>query len=369
VIDRGIAERVASAVGGGPGDESPLPADLPELVARSEELVVAYTGLRPAGPLPPPEEVGRAEWRATNLASMAALLDPLADRLTGSGGPLGGALRAGTGLIAGAEAGALVGYLGGRVLGQWDIRLTEPEVPPRLLFVAPNLHHAAKELDADPAQLVAWVCVHEVTHAVQFTGVPWLREHLASLLGELLSTLDVKLDPAAVLRLPSRDDLKALADAVRSGSLVTLVAGEDRMALLDQVQATMALIEGHAEHVMDAAGEQLVGDLGALRTALDRRRRERPPVLAWIERLIGLELKLRQYQDGKAFCDAVVARAGVPALHRAFTGPENLPTLAELADPAGWLRRTDPDALQRGKSAGLGSPPDPPDSGESAGLG
>ena len=135
---------------------------------------------------------------------------------------------------------------------------------------------------------------------------------------------------------------------MRSGSLITLVAGEGRAALLDRVQATMALIEGHAEHVMDAAGAQIVGDLGTLRAALDRRRRERPPVIAWLERLIGLELKLRQYQDGKAFCDAVVAQAGVAALHRAFAAPEALPTLPELADPAAWLRRTDPDLLRPG---------------------
>jgi coenzyme F420 biosynthesis associated uncharacterized protein len=348
VIDRGVAERVAAAVGGGPGDEAPLPADLPGLARRSEELVVAYTGLRPATPLPPPEEVGRAEWRAANIASMAALLEPLGERLAGGGGPLGGALRAGTGMIAGAEAGALVGYLGGRVLGQWDVRLTEPEVPPRLLMVAPNLHRAARELEADPERLVAWVCVHEVTHGVQFTGVPWLREHLAGLLRELLSTLDVQVDPSAVLRLPSREDLRALADAVRSGTLITLVAGEGRAALLDRVQATMALIEGHAEHVMDAAGGQLVGDLGALRAALERRRRDRPPVVAWLERLIGLDLKLRQYRDGKAFCDAVVEQAGVAALHRAFAAPEALPTLAELADPAAWVRRTDPGLLGAG---------------------
>ena len=122
---------------------------------------------------------------------------------------------------------------------------------------------------------------------------------------------------------------------MRSGSLITLVAGEGRAALLDRVQATMALIEGHAEHVMDAAGAQIVGDLGTLRAALDRRRRERPPVVAWLERLIGLELKLRQYQDGKASATRSSRRPGVAALHRAFAAPEALPTLAELGRPGG----------------------------------
>jgi coenzyme F420 biosynthesis associated uncharacterized protein len=348
VIDRAIAERVAAAVGGGPGNEAPLPVDLGALVARSEELVVAYTGLRPAGVLPAPEEIGRAEWRSANIASMAALLAPVADRLAGRGGALGGALRSTTGLIAGAETGALVGYLGGRVMGQWDIRLTEPDVPPRLLFVAPNLHHAAGELKADPAQLVAWVCVHEVTHAVQFTGVPWLREHLAGLLRELLATLDVQLDPAAVLRLPSRDDLRALADAVRSGSLVTLVAGEGRTALLDSVQATMALVEGHAEHVMDAVGRDVLPNLPALRSAMNRRRADRTPLVRFLERLIGLDLKLAQYETGKAFCDAVVADGGIDRLNIAWSDPALLPVAAELKDPQQWLARTRVPAVTPG---------------------
>jgi putative hydrolase len=144
--------------------------------------------------------------------------------------------------------------------------------------------------------------------------------------------------------------LQALVDAVRDGTLVTLVAGRDGAALLDRVQATMAMIEGHAEHVMDAVGAELVEDLPALRVALDRRRGQRAPLLAWLERLIGLDLKLRQYKLGKAFCDGVVAEAGVARLHRAWASPELLPTLAELEDPIAWIARTDVPGVT--KSAG-----------------
>ncbi len=129
-------------------------------------------------------------------------------------------------------------------------------------------------------------------------------------------------------------------DSARDGGLMTMVAGPERRELLARVQSAMALVEGHAEHVMDAAGAPLVPSLDRLRSAMDRRRSERPPVAAVIERLLGLEMKLRQYQDGKRFCDAVVAREGIETLNRAWESPEQLPSVAELADPVAWLRRT-----------------------------
>src|SRR5262249_28353656 len=111
------------------------------------------------------------------------------------------------------------------------------------------------------------------------------------------------------------------------------------------VQSAMALVEGHAEHVMDAAGAPLVPGLPQLREALERRRADRPPLAALLERLLGLELKLRQYREGKRFCDEVVARAGVRGLNRAFAAAELLPTAGERADPAGWIERPRPKLL------------------------
>jgi coenzyme F420 biosynthesis associated uncharacterized protein len=171
--------------------------------------------------------------------------------------------------------------------------------------------------------------------------VPWLTEHLAGMLRELLASVQVKVDPSALLKLPTVEDLKGLWDSVREGGLVTAVAGPERKALIDRLQAAMALIEGHAEHVMDAAGAPVLPNVAQLRQALNRRRRERPPMFKLIERLLGLDLKLRQYEEGKRFCDAVVARGGIDALNRAWTAPERLPTLEELDDPAGWIRRTE----------------------------
>jgi putative hydrolase len=120
---------------------------------------------------------------------------------------------------------------------------------------------------------------------------------------------------------------------------VSLVAGEERMAIIDRLQATMAVVEGHAEHVMDAVGRDALDDLDSLRGALDRRRAERSGLWKLLERLLGLELKLKQYEVGKRFCDEVAERAGVTGLHTVFESPEQLPTWAELEAPETWLRR------------------------------
>ena len=169
--------------------------------------------------------------------------------------------------------------------------------------------------------------------------MPWLRQHLAGRIRELIDGLDVDVDLRRCCACPAADDLEALVDAVRRGELIKLVAGPQRSALLDELQATMALIEGYAEHVMDAVGEQVLPDLEQLRSASSGAARERSGLFRLFEKLIGLDLKLRQYEQGKTFCDAVVAEAGIAGLNLAWETPANLPTLAEFDDPSGWLGR------------------------------
>jgi coenzyme F420 biosynthesis associated uncharacterized protein len=345
VIDWKVAERIASGVAGTPSGGTALAGDISAVAAQARERVVAYTGLQPTRAIPEPEAVDRREWLRLNLRSMRSTMEPIEAKLRAGGdSPLAGPLRAGGGLLLGAEIGGLTGYLSQRVLGQYELVLLDPASPERLLFVAPNLREAARRLDVDEADLVAWVGIHEVTHAVQFTGVPWLREHLASRLRALLETVDVKVD---VTKLLSLDDLRGAVDRFREGGLVTMVAGPERMAILDEVQAAMAVVEGHAEHVMDAVGEDLLPTLPELREALDRRRREKPPAVKLLERLIGLELKMRQYELGRSFCDAVVERGGVQTLNRVWSSPEALPTLPELEAPDAWIERTTALSLPR----------------------
>ncbi len=339
MIDWSLARRVARLAAGPIAPSVRLPGDLAELAADAERRVVGYTGLTPGGPLPPPEAVDRPQWADINLDSMRHLMDPVAARIGPKSGPLAGPVRSLAGAVLAIEVGGLTGLLSQRVLGQYELVLLDAERPTRLLFLAPNLREAAGKLDVDEAQLVAWVAFHEVTHAVQFTAVPWLREHMAGLIHQLLDEMDVDVDWKALTRLPSREDLDAVVKSIREEGLVMVLAGPQRREQLERLQATMAVIEGHAEHVMDAVGRDALPDLDALRAALDRRRANRTGPWRLLERLLGLEMKLRQYEVGKRFCDRVVEAEGVAALHRVFAGPASLPTWAELEDPDAWLTR------------------------------
>jgi coenzyme F420 biosynthesis associated uncharacterized protein len=183
--------------------------------------------------------------------------------------------------------------------------------------------------------VVTWVAVHEVCHAVQFAGAPWLREHLGEMVQSLLRALRVT--PSLDLR---HLDVRAILESVREHGVVGVALGPERTETLERIQATMSLIEGHAEWAMDEVGAEVVPEVERLRGAMDQRRHDRHPLLKIIDRLLGFELKLRQYEQGKRFCDAVEAAGGPDALRRAFDGPESLPTMAELEEPDGWLART-----------------------------
>ncbi|HEU4702551.1 MAG TPA: zinc-dependent metalloprotease [Conexibacter sp.] len=343
MVDWFLAQRLARYVAGEP--ETPTPGvDLRALADDSAERVIAYTGLTPARTLPAAEWVGRAEWIAANVGSMRTLLDPPLSRVGQGLGATKHAVRLGAGVVLTAEVGVVLGFLAQRVLGQYELVLldTTPEDrPPRLLFVLPNLGAACHAFDADAGEFLRWVALHEVTHAVQFAGVPWLQPHMAAMVRELLSHAEVRIDARRALRMPGTDDLKRLAAAVRSGDVFSLVASEQERATLERMQATMAVLEGHAEHVMDAVGAPLLPSLPRLRAALEARRRSQSAPARLLQRLLGLEMKLKQYEQGKRFCDEVVRKAGVEALNRVWAGPELLPSSEELDAPLQWLRRTD----------------------------
>jgi coenzyme F420 biosynthesis associated uncharacterized protein len=341
VIDWNLAGTVARGVANlqPAGDPAPF-EQLAGPAEEAERLVSAYTKLVPVQPVPVAEAVDRSGWIEANLNGLAAVLEPAAQRIASNSGPLG-TLAGGVVAI---EAGAVSGFLAGRVLGQYEFSVLEPDAPARLLFVAPNLAHAANSLDTPAEQLLRWVALHEMTHALQFGGVPWLRPHLKAMLSELLGALEF--NPRSLLRVPDVTDLKKLVDRVREDGLATMMIGADRREALDRVQAFMAVLEGYAEHVMDAVGESILDDLPGMRSALGKRRRDRSGFLKLLDRLLGMDLKLRQYEQGKAFCDGAVARAGIGGLNRVWIGPEAMPTVAELSDPAAWLRRTEPLALR-----------------------
>jgi coenzyme F420 biosynthesis associated uncharacterized protein len=355
-IDWRLAQRIGERIAGTPprggvrvGAVQPLAHDFAHRVA-------AYSALPAPDQLPPLETVDRPEWIAANLRSMRPLLGPLSERLGDGAGPLSGPLRSASGFFLGAQVGALTGVLSQRVLGQYDLALLDASTPPRLLLVAPNLALSARNMGVDRDELVLWVSIHEITHAVQFAAAPWLRAHLGGLLKELLDGLQVTLGGASengpeqgrrtgtwplrgLPKLPEAAELRELIERARRGELLRLTLGEDRWQLVERIQATMSLIEGHAEHTMDAVGAEVLPSLPRLRAAMTQRRGSRPLPWRVLERLLGLELKLRQYETGRRFCDAVVAQEGPHALAWAWSGPDSLPTTAELDAPAEWVQR------------------------------
>jgi coenzyme F420 biosynthesis associated uncharacterized protein len=350
IVDWRLAERVGLALAGAPatgeggvGGRPFGPAPVAAACAAGAEWVAAYTGLDAAA-VPAGEAIGRPEWVRSALGSLRELAVRIEDRLgSGLAGPLGSVARALAGAAAGAEAGAAVGLASRRVLGQFDVSLGEASRPPRLLLLEPNLAVASAELGGEPEAFLSWIAIHEVTHAVQFAAAPWLRDHLRSELDGVLDAAARRLDAAELRALARRlvtTDPRRTVRALFRGELATALAGPEQAERLDGLQATMAAIEGYAEHVMDAAEESRRSERLLLRRRLEQRRRSRGGLAEVVARLLGLELKLRQYRQGKAFCDAVVDGAGIEAANRLWASPEALPAPAELAEPRRWIERT-----------------------------
>jgi coenzyme F420 biosynthesis associated uncharacterized protein len=345
-VDWRLAQRIAVGIAGEENEPGPLGQEaLDAACADAVALVTEYTRLEPKGSLPSPELIGRAEWARLGLGSLRELSEELETRI-GSGialpGPLDGLARSIAGAATAAEAGLAVGYSARKVLGQYDLSLVGADRPARLVFVGPNLAAAHAQLGEDAGLFLRWVAIHESTHSVQFAAVSWLRPHLVALLDRLIKGASARLDAASLRssakRLFSTDPRSAIR-AVMRGDLPRLLAGPEQARTLDALQVTMSVIEGYAEHVMDAAAESLDPGYARLRTRLEARRQNRGGLADVIARLLGMELKLRQYRIGKAFCDGVAAEAGIEGLNRVWRSAEELPTTEELETPGVWLRR------------------------------
>jgi coenzyme F420 biosynthesis associated uncharacterized protein len=333
--------RFAAGSGSAPALEAP---GFDARVAATLPVLSEYTGLVAVEPIPAPETVSRGDWAEVNVGTMADMLDPVTERLgkrfTGSGS-FAGPLRIATGATVAAEIGLVVGYMSQRVLGQYELSLLESERPARLLFVEPNLARAIRDLDVDSDSFLSWIVLHELTHVLQFSGVPWLREHMGSLMRSYLATVEVRIERGSAGGLPSLPSPARLIETFREGGLLALVQTREQRSLLDRVQTTMSVIEGYSEHVMDAVGSDVLPAYAGLREAMERRRRSRSAPERVLQRLLGFEMKMRQYEQGKQFCDAVVSGHGVGALNRVWESPESLPSAAELRNPDAWVERID----------------------------
>jgi len=239
------------------------------------------------------------------------------------------------GKVTGTEVGALLAFFASKILGQYDLA---PDGTPRLLLLAPNVLHTERELGVDPADFRLWVCLHEETHRVQFTAVPWLRQHLIDTARAL--SLDLAPDPAQL-----GDKLQQLAQnlpyALRSGGngLADVFATPEQRAQIARVTAVMSLLEGHADVVMDDVGPAVVPSVGHIRAKFQQRRQDVGGIDKVLRRLLGLEAKMRQYRDGAVFVRAVMDKVGADGFNAVWTSPQTLPLPEEIQSPAAWVER------------------------------
>ncbi|MFD2417562.1 zinc-dependent metalloprotease [Amycolatopsis pigmentata] len=340
VVDWSLAASTgAFLVRGGPSvspEEARLAvSELRELTQPAENHVRGLTGLGSGLPLRPGEVVDRPGW----VRSAAAGLDALTSRALKSlpANPLGPILAG----SAGVQTGVVLAFLASRVLGQYD-PFGGSDSSGRLLLVAPNVVTAQQALDVPGRDFRMWVCLHESTHRLQFTAVGWLKDYFADeverLVGGLTGNNGESL-PDLLGRIPDavREARRTKADGVLA--LGQLLRSPEQRAVFDRLLALSTLLEGHADYVMDAVGPGVVPSVETIRARFTVRRRGGGILDRVLRSLLGVDAKIRQYAQGAAFTRQVVDRVGMEGFNAVWTSPNTLPTRAEIADPAAWVRR------------------------------
>jgi coenzyme F420 biosynthesis associated uncharacterized protein len=325
-------------------------AELRQLAASVAEPVRELTGLPGSPDDGNVAVVDRPGWIRANVDGFRVVLDPLVQRMAESTNvPQPGSVITAVGSrVTGMQAGLILAYLAGRVLGQYELFLPpDPDKPAadapagRLTLVAPNIVMVERELDVNPHDFRRWVCLHEETHRTQFTSVAWLRPYVQQQMTDFLLASD--LDPASILdRLRAAAD--AVAGAVRGGdgeSLIEAIQTPRQREILDRMTCVMTLVEGHGDYVMDAVGPSVVPSVAEIRAKFSARRSSAGRIEQAIRRILGIDLKMKQYEQGSEFVKEIVSEAGMATFNKVWTSPDNLPTKEELASPGRWLERVD----------------------------
>ncbi len=341
-VDWDVARSVAAKVNRNepelsPADRAQMDADFEEFTARAESLVATETGLVSTAGAARGRVADRAMWVDANINAFQRLLKPMLDQMAEQPSRLGVGPK-----VAGAEVGMMLGWMSSKVLGQYDLLVIEDEDPEQqdiVYYVGSNVA-AIEERFAFPSRdFRLWLALHECTHRAQFTGVPWMREHFLGLVHETMD--DVDPDPGRFI-----EGIKAAVDVKRSGGdpladggLTAVFASEKQKELLDRIGGLMSLLEGHGDVTMDRAGIGHVDGAPRFGRVLHSRRQNASKFVLLIQRLVGLEAKMKQYAQGEAFIEAVEAHGGRLLMDRVWTGPDFLPSLAEIRDPELWIDR------------------------------
>jgi len=336
-----VAVRLARRQPPTPASEiASLREDFRELTVQAVALVEAATGLRSeAGPARA-RVTDRPGWVRANIASFQRLLRPVTDKLGPrlEKSPVAPVTRA----VSGAQLGTILGWMSTRVLGQYDLLLIEEERPEDqdiVYYVGPNVLALEKRFGFPPREFRLWLAIHEVTHRAQFTGVPWLRPHFLSLVEASLDAIDP--DPRRFVEALRRtvQEMRAGRNPLADGGLVGLLAGPEQQVVLQQIMGLMSLLEGHGDITMNRAGGELIPSAERFGRVLRQRREQAKGATKLLQQAIGLEAKLKQYEQGERFVEAVERTGGAALLEQVWGGPEWLPSLAEIREPDLWIDR------------------------------
>jgi coenzyme F420 biosynthesis associated uncharacterized protein len=341
MIDWDLAVRVGSRLAGdGPvvsrTEASGVVEELRAGAEKSTPLVRDFTGLNAQDRTAPVLVVNRPGWIQANADGFATVIAPIVARLQEKKGPPSAMTEAIGSRITGTELGVMLGFLGNKVLGQFDPFYEAPGAAGRLLLVAPNIVNAERELHVKEHDFRLWVCLHEETHRVQFTAVPWMRDHLQSLMAEIVGTVET--DPGRLLS-EGLSRIGELVSGKADGSLIDLVSTPEQKQVIDRITGVMSLLEGHADVVMDGVGPEVIPSVAEIRAKFTQRRKGVGTLDKLLRRLLGLDQKMAQYRDGAIFVRETVESVGMEGFNAVFVEPDNLPSKAEIHDPAAWLKR------------------------------
>ncbi|MGZ5296445.1 MAG: zinc-dependent metalloprotease [Actinomycetota bacterium] len=309
-----------------------LREDMAEIVPRAEGLIRGFTDMDVQGFRSRAWVMARSEWIRANLNGLQRLLEPLAERML-DGRPSRAELKR---KALGAQTGALMGYVARKVLGQYDVFLP-PDDEGLLYFVGPNIVEAERRYSLPPKDFRLWIAIHEVTHRVQFGSAAWLRGYLSGQVDDYLGS--IQLDAGQLM-----NQLRRAAEEVRSGldrrgmGGVFLLLSPEQREMFMRMQALMSLLEGHASYVMNEVARDHVKDVDRMRRALSARRRA-SNLERTLQKAIGFEQKIRQYDTGERFVRTIVDRAGMSTFNLVWRSAGDLPTLDEIGEPERWLVR------------------------------
>ncbi len=306
-----------------------------QLTPKAEKLVAEATGLVSNTAMHTKSArtrvLSRKDWIDANIKTFSRMLSPLEERLEGK-------LNRVSRNLGGIQIGVLLGWMSARVLGQYDLLILEDEDPhdqDLVYYVGPNIAAMEWRYGFEPADFRLWIALHELTHRAQFTGIPWLKKHFLSLIEQTLENVD--LDTEQIKKALANFKERRLKG--ENTSMAHLFSSDKQIEILSQIGGMMSLLEGHGEVMMDSAAQNQIKEVERFHRIMRHRRTQNKGLAGILQKLLGIETKLRQYEAGENFVHQLQKRGGSELLNKAWENPENLPSMEEIKHPDEWIER------------------------------